>query len=91
MNTSPLLQLFKDTLLLLPCSGAKRPGRLRERFTFRWIGFEGQERRMGSQGLQAVLIGTLARCGKCRPTDHRTTRVHGVERASRSWLIDAAD
>ena len=24
--TSPLLQLFKDTLLLIPCSGAKRPG-----------------------------------------------------------------
>jgi hypothetical protein len=26
MNTSLLLQLFKDTLLLIPCSGAKQPG-----------------------------------------------------------------
>lgn len=26
MNTSPLLQLFKDTLLLIPCSGAKQRG-----------------------------------------------------------------
>jgi hypothetical protein len=38
---------------------------LQERFTFRWIELEGQERRMGSQGLEAVLIGTLARCGEC--------------------------
>jgi len=26
MNTSPLVQLFKDTLLLIPCSGAKQRG-----------------------------------------------------------------
>src|SRR5260370_13973046 len=26
MNGSPLLQLSKDTLLILPCSGAKHPG-----------------------------------------------------------------
>jgi hypothetical protein len=26
VNTSPLLQLSKDTLLIIPCSGAKRPG-----------------------------------------------------------------
>jgi hypothetical protein len=26
MNTSPLLQLSKDTLLVIPCSGAKQPG-----------------------------------------------------------------
>lgn len=41
---------------------------LRERFVFRWIEVEGQKRRMGSQGLEATLIGTLARCGECRPS-----------------------
>jgi hypothetical protein len=41
---------------------------LRERFTFRWIEVEGEERRMGSQGLEATLIGTLAACSKCRPS-----------------------
>lgn len=43
---------------------------LRERFMFCWIELEGQERRMGSQGLEAVLIGTLARCGECRPSSN---------------------
>jgi hypothetical protein len=39
---------------------------LRERFTFRCIELEGQGRRMGSQGLEAAFIGTLAACGECR-------------------------
>ena len=43
---------------------------LRERFTFRWIELKGQERRMGSQGLEAALIGTLAKCGECRPSSN---------------------
>ena len=38
---------------------------LRERFSFRWIELAGQERRMGRLGLEAKLIGTLARCGEC--------------------------
>jgi hypothetical protein len=41
---------------------------LRERFTFRWIELEGQDKRMGSQGLEAALIGTLAACSECRPS-----------------------
>ena len=41
---------------------------LRETFTFRWIELEGQDRRMGSKGLEALLIGTLARCGECCPS-----------------------
>jgi hypothetical protein len=41
---------------------------LRERFTFRWIEMEGEERRMGSRGLEATLIGTLAGCSDCRPS-----------------------
>jgi hypothetical protein len=38
---------------------------LREEFAFRWIELDGQERRMGPEGLEAVLIGTLAKCGEC--------------------------
>jgi hypothetical protein len=38
---------------------------LREQFTFRWIELEGQDQRMGSKGLEAELIGTLAACGEC--------------------------
>jgi hypothetical protein len=38
---------------------------LRERFAFRCVELEGEERRMGAQGLEAALIGTLARCGEC--------------------------
>ena len=41
---------------------------LRERFAFRWIQLDGQKRRMGAQGMEAVLIGTLARCDECRPS-----------------------
>ena len=41
---------------------------LRERFTFRWIELEGQAQRMGSHGLEALLIGTLAGCTHCRPS-----------------------
>lgn len=40
---------------------------LRERFSFRWIEVEGQEQRMGSEGLEAALIGTLSACRECRP------------------------
>jgi hypothetical protein len=43
---------------------------LRERFTFRCIELEGQDRRMGSQGLEAPLIGTLAKCSKCQPSSN---------------------
>jgi hypothetical protein len=41
---------------------------LRERFTFRWIELEGEDQRLGSQGLEAALIGTFACCGECRPS-----------------------
>ena len=41
---------------------------LRNRFTFRWIEVEGEDRRMGSLGLEAALIGTLAGCSYCHPS-----------------------
>jgi hypothetical protein len=41
---------------------------LRDTFSFRYIPIEGQERRMGGQGLEKALIGTVARCQECGPS-----------------------
>lgn len=43
---------------------------LREKFSFRFILLEGQEGRMGSSGLESYLIGTVANCEKCRPSQN---------------------
>lgn len=59
---------------------------LRERFAFRWIELEGQERRMGSQGLEAVLIGTLARCDGCGPSDNWLGRSSPKPKIAQSGL-----
>jgi hypothetical protein len=45
---------------------------LRENFYFKFIFFEGQNQRMGKQGLESRLIGTIASCELCS--------------ASKSWL-----
>ena len=39
---------------------------LRERFSFRFVVLEGQEKRMGTEGIESRLIGTLARCQTCQ-------------------------
>jgi hypothetical protein len=59
---------------------------LRERFTFRWIELEGQERRMGRQGLEAAFIGTLARCGECRPSSNWLGRLSPKPKIAQSGL-----
>jgi hypothetical protein len=59
---------------------------LRERFTFRWIELEGQERRMGRQGLEAAFIGTLARCGECRPSSNWSGRSSPKPKIAQSGL-----
>lgn len=59
---------------------------LRERFTFRWIALEGQERRMGSQGLETVFIGTLAKCGECRPSSNWLGRFSPKPKIAQSGL-----
>jgi len=41
---------------------------LRRTFSFRWVVFEGQTQRMGSTGLESALIGTLAQCHVCGPS-----------------------
>lgn len=41
---------------------------IRERFSFRFTAIADQTNRMGSQGLERALIGTLAGCGRCSPS-----------------------
>lgn len=41
---------------------------LRSNLSFRYILCEGQDRRMGAEGLEGALIGTLAQCSRCRPS-----------------------
>jgi hypothetical protein len=62
---------------------------LRERFAFRWIELEGQARRMGSQGLEAALIGTLAKCDECRPSANWLGRFSPKRKIAQSglWLV----
>jgi hypothetical protein len=42
---------------------------LRERFTFRWIALDGEEQRLGHDGLEAAFIGALAGCILCGPSE----------------------
>jgi len=62
---------------------------LRERFTFRWIELEGEDQRMGSQGLEATLIGTLAACSECRPSANWLGRFSPKRKIVESglWLV----
>jgi hypothetical protein len=59
---------------------------LRETFSFRYIPIEGQERRMGGQGLEKVLIGTVARCQECGPSSEWLGRHSPVEKVRESGL-----
>lgn len=61
-------------------------GILRERFAFRWIELEGQERRMGSQGLEAVFVGALARCGECCASSNWLGRFSPKPKIAKSGL-----
>ena len=42
---------------------------LRKRFSFTFIILDNQQERMGSNGLESCLIGTVAQCRECRPSD----------------------
>ncbi|HET7284966.1 MAG TPA: hypothetical protein VFI70_09800 [Nitrososphaeraceae archaeon] len=42
---------------------------LRDNFYFRYISFEGQARRIGTLGIESKLIGTVASCKWCRPSN----------------------
>ena len=41
---------------------------LRNKFFFRFIIFENEERRIGSRGFESKLIGTVSKCMKCKPS-----------------------
>lgn len=43
---------------------------LREKFYFRFVPLEGQEKRMGKTGIESRLIGTVAQCKICRPSEN---------------------
>lgn len=61
---------------------------LRERFSFRWIAVEGQERRMGTGGLESALIGTVSGCKCCRPSKEWLGRFSPKSKIAESgmWL-----
>lgn len=59
---------------------------IREQFTFRWLELDGEARRMGSQGLEAAFIGTLASCGECHPTSDWLGRSSPRPKITRSGL-----
>jgi hypothetical protein len=62
---------------------------LRNNFPFRFIAIADQVQRMGNQGLERALIGTLAGCRQCRPSNNWLGHHHPkVEiRESGLWLI----
>ncbi len=62
---------------------------LREQFSFRFVVLEGQAERMGSEGLEARLIGTLAHCSSCRPSSDWLGQYSPVEKVRQSglWLV----
>jgi hypothetical protein len=59
---------------------------IRETFSFRYIPVEGEERRMGGQGLEKALIGTVARCQACRPSSEWLGGHSPVEKVRESGL-----
>jgi hypothetical protein len=42
----------------------------REKFYFRFISFEGEAKRIGTLGIESKLIGTVASCNLCKPSDN---------------------
>jgi hypothetical protein len=62
---------------------------LREDFSFRFVALEGQVARMGPGGLEARLIGTLARCEVCRPSPDWLGQHSPEEKIRQSglWLV----
>ncbi len=62
---------------------------LRKDFSFRFVVLEGQAERMGPEGMEARLIGTVARCGACRPSADWLGQYSPVEKIRQSglWLV----
>jgi len=62
---------------------------LRERFSFRFIVIESQTERMGSKGLESSLIGTVASCRLCSPSDNWLGNISPKQQIKKSglWLV----
>ena len=62
---------------------------LRETFSFRFVELNEQIRRIGRQGLEGPIIGTLAQCGACAPSVGWLGRHSPVADIKRSglWLV----
>jgi hypothetical protein len=62
---------------------------LREKFYFRFIIIDSQLERMGSKGLESSLIGTVASCKLCKPSDNWLGKYSPKKeiRESGLWLI----
>ena len=62
---------------------------LRERFCFRFIILEGQEKRIGEQGLENRLIGMVANCNICKASENWLGRFSTIEQISNGklWLL----
>jgi hypothetical protein len=62
---------------------------LRQQFSFRYVEIADEMQRMGNQGLERALIGTLASCPQCKPSDGWLGRYSpdAPIRKSGMWLI----
>ncbi len=72
---------------------AEITSRLRSKFSFKAIEFTGQAQRMGKEGMEAVLIGTLAKCPTCQPSTNWLGR-HSPKpeiAGGKLWLIQHLD
>jgi hypothetical protein len=61
---------------------------LRERFSFRFIVLQGQQKRIGKEGLESRLIGTVAGCNVCNASENWLGKSSPVEqiRNGKLWL-----
>jgi len=64
-------------------------GILRNNFSFRYIQIEGQSKRMGANGLESSLIGTVAHCSLCKPSGNWLGQYSPKKQIKRSglWLV----
>jgi hypothetical protein len=62
---------------------------LRETLSFRFIVMDSQAQRMGKTGLESRLIGSVAQCEECRPSDSWLGRYSPKPeiRAGKLWLV----
>lgn len=59
---------------------------LRNLFSFRFIVLGSENERMGSSGLESLLIGTLSQCSKCKPSKNWFGRYSPIDKIRKSGL-----